>query len=428
MKPGAHVQAAIELIDLQSERQQPADKVMANFFRQRRYMGSKDKRAVAEYFYAVLRQKASLQYLLSQQELKGSSRLVLACLLVLSGQRLSEYFSGEQYCPRRLNSDEFQGLEKISSEQLAHAPSHIRLNVPTWLEEKLQTSLGEAYEAEMEAANQRASTDIRVNELNTTVEEVSAELDGAGLAFEKGRYAPWCLRLLGRASLSQLPGFKAGHFEVQDEGSQLLALLADARSGHKVVDFCAGAGGKSLALAGAMQNKGVLYACDVHSKRLEQLSLRAKRAGVHNLRVHCLSSENDKWVKQHKQIADLVLIDAPCSGTGTWRRNPDSRWNLKPEDLTNLVALQQSILQSASRLVKPGGRLIYATCSLLDEENQQQVSRFLDENDHFTATRDWPELTPEALTSQIQGHELRLLTSINQTDGFYMASMHRNMH
>ena len=236
------------------------------------------------------------------------------------------------------------------------------------------------------------------------------------------------MRFERRVALFGLPAFKQGWFEIQDEGSQLLALLSGVRAGQKVVDFCAGAGGKTLAMAAMMENKGTIYACDVHSKRLEQLAKRSKRAGVHNVRSHLLSSENDKWVKKHAHYADTVLLDAPCTGTGTWRRSPDSRWNLRQENLDDLVELQQSILQSAKRLVKPGGRLLYATCSLLEEENEAQVRQFLDLNPDFSPENFEVPAAMAAYPERFKngGHEIRTFPSLTGTDGFYVASMRRD--
>jgi 16S rRNA (cytosine967-C5)-methyltransferase len=203
----------------------------------------------------------------------------------------------------------------------------------------------------------------------------------------------------------------------------VLACLAGAKPGERVVDFCAGAGGKSLAMAQMMDNKGVIYACDVHDKRLDNLGKRARRAGVHNIRSKVLSSERDKWVKQHSGYADLVLVDAPCSGTGTWRRNPDSRWNLSVDDLDELQTLQASILDSASRLVKPGGRLIYATCSFLQRENEDQVAKFLEHHPEFSSIQLTLQNGEDVL---IESPTVRLLSSVHETDGFFAAGFTRN--
>lgn len=427
MRPAAQLQATIELLDEIAETHYPADRIMAGYFKQRRYIGSKDKAAISENLYTVLRNRLSFEYILNSKDLGVHSRMLVALLLKMDDGDLYNTFNGEKYSPKRLRPGQLERFDELDLNVIGTAPLHVRLNVPEWVAPKLESALGDRFEAEMAATNQRAATDIRVNTLQSTVEQVEHALSSVGYVAHRTKLSPWGIRFESRVALFGLKAFKQGWFEIQDEGSQLLALLSDVKAGNKVVDFCAGAGGKTLALAAMMENKGSIYACDVHTKRLEQLSKRAKRAGVHNVRTHVLSSENDKWVKQHKGIADVVLIDAPCTGTGTWRRSPDSRWNLTQESLDNLVALQQSILQSAQRLVKPGGRLLYATCSLLEEENEQQVAKFLGENESFSA-EDF-ELPPSMLDNsdqfQLKGHQLRTFPAMTGTDGFFVASLRK---
>lgn len=426
MRPAAQVQATIELLDQLNETRYPADRTMAQYFKQRRYIGSKDKAKISEYFYSVLRQRLSLEFLAERADLGTHSRMLMAVNVVLEGGSPAEYFNGEHYSPKPLRPQQLDSLASLDSD-LSMAPEHVRLNVPEWIIGKLKSALGDRFETEMIASNQRATTDIRVNTLKSTVQQVQQVLTSMGHDFELTELSPWGIRFRTRVSLFGLDVFKQGWLEVQDQGSQLLALLSGVKAGQKVVDFCAGAGGKTLALAAMMENKGVIYACDVHSKRLEQMTKRSKRAGVHNVRAHLLSSENDKWVKKHKGMADVVLIDAPCTGTGTWRRSPDSRWNLSAEDLTNLQQLQQSILHSTQRLVKPEGTLVYATCSLLVEENEQQVEQFL--VDHPDFERVDIEL-PESLANQqgrfiYNGSEMRTFPGLTGTDGFFISTLRR---
>ena len=427
MRPAAQLQATIELLDKIEETRYPADRTMAQYFKQRRYIGSKDKAAISEQLYTILRNRLSFEYLLERADLGTHSRMLAAVLMKVEGESdVGRFFDGDRYSPKPLRQEQVEAFEKLDV-SLDDAPVNVRLNVPEWICESLQSALGDRFEEEMQATNQRASTDIRVNTLKSNLGQVSQILKTVGYKFEASGLSPWGIRFDGRVALFGLDAFRQGWFEVQDEGSQLLALVSGVKAGDKVVDFCAGAGGKTLAMAAMMQNKGTVYACDVHSKRLENLTKRAKRAGVHNVRSHVLSSENDKWVKKHKEQADVVLIDAPCSGTGTWRRSPDSRWNLTPENLENLTQLQQSILQSAKRLVKPGGRLVYATCSLLREENEQQVAAFLADNEEFEAL----ELAlPESLTEnqdkiQFNGNQLRTFPALSETDGFFVALFQR---
>lgn len=427
MRPAAQVQAAIELLDEIDQTAYPADRTMAQYFRQRRYIGSKDKYAISEHFYAVLRSRLSLQYLLQTVSLQSSSRLLMAVHLLGDDQNLREIFDDHQYHPTHFGQTQLDALHRIDFSALQSAASHIRLNVPEWIAPMLEAVLGERFEVEMLAMNQRATTDIRVNSLKTTPQQLGELLTEQNIAHNGSDLVPLGIVFDQRVALFNLDCFKQGWFEIQDQGSQMLALATGAKAGDKVVDFCAGAGGKTLAMAAMMQNKGTLYACDVHSKRLEQLHKRCKRAGAHNVRIHQLSSEHDKWVKQHAAQADVVLIDAPCSGTGTWRRNPDSRWNLSPKDLQNLIKLQQSILCSAARLVKPGGRLVYATCSLLSEENEAQVEQFLTENDQFArATVGNNQLFQiNADKIELAASSIRTYPAMTGCDGFFACALQR---
>ena len=427
MRPAAQLQATIELLDKIEETRYPADRTMAQYFKQRRYIGSKDKAAISEQLYTVLRHRLSFEYLLEKAGLGTHSRMLAALLMKVEGESdVSRFFDGERYSPKALRPEQIEAFDNIDI-SLDDAPLNVQLNVPEWICGSLQNSLGDRFEEEMRATNQRASTDIRINTLKSSVGQVSQILKTVGYSFESTDLSPWGIRFDGRVALFGLDAFKQGWFEVQDEGSQLLALLSNVKAGDKVVDFCAGAGGKTLAMAAMMENKGTIYSCDVHSKRLENLTKRTKRNGVHNVRTHVLSSENDKWVKKHKEMADVVLIDAPCTGTGTWRRSPDSRWNLTQESVDNLTSLQQSILQSAKRLVKPGGRLLYATCSLLNDENEQQVTKFLEVNDEFEAIDfDLPKsLASNEHQIQVNGHQLRTFPALSGTDGFFVACIQR---
>jgi len=280
------------------------------------------------------------------------------------------------------------------------------------------------------ALNDEATTDLRVNLLLGTQEDAIAAMKRDGIFSKPALYSPIGLRLGGRPALGGTEALKSGLIEIQDEGSQLLALLVGAQPGMQVVDFCAGAGGKTLAMAALMQNKGRIVACDVNAKRLERLTVRQRRAQAHNIERRPLASERDPWVKRHKGKFDRVLVDAPCTGTGTWRRNPDAKWGRGGIDLTELTALQSSILDSASRLVKPGGRLVYATCSLLAAENEDRIAAFLADHADFRQLSIFDiwletvgtEAPPEG--SIVEGY-LRLTPGLHGTDGFTAAVLER---
>jgi 16S rRNA (cytosine967-C5)-methyltransferase len=240
-------------------------------------------------------------------------------------------------------------------------------------------------------------------------------------------HSPIGLRLTRRLALVQVNAWRNGLIEVQDEGSQLVAMLANVKPGMAVVDYCAGAGGKTLALAAAMENSGRLIACDVAEWRVDRAQDRLRRAGVHNVTRRVITGETDKWIKRNAGAFDRVLVDAPCSGSGTWRRNPDAKWHFTPQDLEEITASQATILKSAARLVKPGGRLIYATCSVFVEEDENQVTSFLAANDQFKAIP-IPTVWAENATTPcpVPGPWLRLSPLSHGTDGFFCAVMEKN--
>jgi 16S rRNA (cytosine967-C5)-methyltransferase len=272
---------------------------------------------------------------------------------------------------------------------------------------------------------QEAALDLRVNTLKATRDEVLASLKGEGLDASPTLLSPLGVRLPARIALGAHEGFKSGLFEVQDEASQVCAWLVDAQPGETVIDLCAGAGGKTLALAASMKNKGRLVACDVSVGRLERSKLRLRRAGVHNATLRIIE-ESDKWLKRQAGTFDRVLVDAPCSGTGAWRRNPDARWHLSPENLKNLTKTQDGLLDRGARLVKPGGQLIYATCSLLSEENTARIDAFLARNDTFhirPVHGVWQLVFDVPCPSD--GPFLTLTPARHGTDGFFVAILTR---
>ncbi|HVZ00831.1 MAG TPA: RsmB/NOP family class I SAM-dependent RNA methyltransferase [Dongiaceae bacterium] len=441
MTPGARIQAAIELLEAIHAGTAPADRASAAYFRNRRYIGGQDRRAVLDHVYAVLRCRAELGWRLDRA--RGDvalpqverARMIARMALIegWSADRIAGAFDGGQYRPSTLDQTEKRIAKALEGQPLAdpRAPLWVKLEFPEWCEPRLKRAFGRRLEAEMKAALDEAATDIRVNTLKTTREAAIKALRHAEIEAKPTPLSPWGLRVEGRPPLAGLEIFRNGIIEIQDEGSQLVALMVDARPGERVVDFCAGAGGKTLAIAATMQNKGKIVATDVLKGRIERSATRIRRAGVNNVERRDLSSERDPWVKRHQGGFDRVLIDAPCSGAGTWRRNPDAKWRLKPADLDNLVDLQRRILESAARLVKPGGRLVYATCSLFQEENADQVKAFLDAHPDFGLVPA-PKVWAEAM--QHQGADVRypgdgdmlvLTPARHGTDGFFVAVMEK---
>jgi 16S rRNA (cytosine967-C5)-methyltransferase len=302
-------------------------------------------------------------------------------------------------------------------------PDPIRLEIPDWLLPPLADRFGPALTTELTALTEPAPLDLRANTLKTTRDEAHAALAAERLDARPTSLSPWGLRLDGRRPITAGPAFQSGLIEIQDEGSQLVALLLDAHPGMRVCDYCAGAGGKTLALAATMQNHGQIIACDVSAARLDNAVRRLRRAGAHNVERHLLV-RGDKWPKRHAAVFDRVLVDAPCTGTGTWRRNPDARHRLTEADLAELLTRQAGILNDAAKLVRTGGRLVYATCSLLLAENEAQVSHFLAAHPGFSVvplSRAWPLAGSPPCT----GDFMFLTPARHGTDGFFAAVLER---
>lgn len=436
MTPGAQIAAAIELLeDIHARwsegRAMPADALMGEYFRQRRFIGAKDKGFISRRVYAVLRHGGTLQWHIEKAGLSVTPRsLVLAALA--TGEKhpasiLEQWFSGEGYDPDPLNVEEMRFLQNADATGTEDMPDWMRLNAPEWCMDRLRALFGDALEAELTALNEEAPLDMRVNTLKTTREEARKALKKEGFDTIPTPYSPWGLRLHRRGALFNTKAFKDGWVEVQDEGSQLVALLASPKPGDKVIDFCAGAGGKTLALAAMMRNKGRILAWDTSAPRLEQSAKRLRRAGVDNVQRHVIASETDAFIKRHKDSADVVLVDAPCSGSGTWRRNPDLKWRFAEQDFNELLALQGRILDSARRLVKKGGKLLYVTCSIFEEENESQVKQFLIKYPDFSVARPAEIWNNDACPALSPCSDfLRLTPHSAGTDGFFAAILHKN--
>jgi 16S rRNA (cytosine967-C5)-methyltransferase len=434
--PGARIAATIELLDeIVSRSDRPADLVANAFFRARRFIGGGDRRAVADRAWSILRRYGQLSWWLDRTRHpdRSARAFVAADLVLVEGLALRDLqalFDGGRYRPRPLDEAELRALRQMEGHSLSHPtqPDWVRLNVQEWVVPHLREAYGEAWGREVAALETPPPVDLRVNRLKTTVEEARRALHREGIETEPMRYAPDGLRLKRRLSVVAGEAFRNGLVEIQDEGSQLVAALVDARPGLQVVDYCAGAGGKTLAIAAGMNNKGRVVAMDILETRLDRSAQRLRRAGAHNVERRALG-ENAKWLKRHKGSFDRVLVDAPCTGTGTWRRNPDGRWTLAPNDLAELLPKQAEILDAAARLVKPGGTLIYATCSVLPAENERQVERFLERHPDFAAVP-VADLWSEAVRTEPpagigQGPYLRLSPLKHGTDGFFAAALAR---
>jgi 16S rRNA (cytosine967-C5)-methyltransferase len=393
----------------------PADRQMEAYFRAHPAMGARDRAFVAETVYGCLRQRRLLEHVAGEA---GAAGLVAALLLA------------EGYSTRALAEAGYRGetrglVERTRTLDLATLPFAIRTNLPDWLAEKLRAQCGEP-EAERlaQSLNEPAPVDLRVNTLKATREMVQARLAQEGFPCTPTPYSPVGLRRADRAPLFHTRCFQEGLFEIQDEGSQLLAVLLEPRRHEMVADFCAGAGGKTLHLGALMANTGTVYAFDVSPRRLERLKPRLRRAGLDNVRAVAIAHERDARVQRLHGKIDRVLVDAPCSGTGTLRRNPDIKW--RKIDLAELTAAQQRILAAAAALVKPGGRLVYATCSLLREENENVVEAFLRGHAEFHVVPVNEILERRHVPLTMPTEALRLLTHRHHTDAFYAVALQRH--
>ena len=365
MQPGALVELATELVHRVLRFEAPADAVVAEFFRQHRAPGSRERRTLVEIVYAVLRRRSLLMHL--AQSGRGEIERRLALLA---------WPANAAYLRAALSAHEVDWLEQVGRVDTASLPERLRHNLPEWLAERLQREVGAEFWPLVAALEQPAALDLRVNVAKASREAVLAALAAQGIAAHATRHAPAGVRLEGRPALHKVDVFVRGEVEVQDEGSQLVALLAGARRGEMVADFCAGGGGKTLALGAAMRSTGRLYAFDVSAHRLAGLKPRLARSGLSNVYPVQIAHERDERIKRLAGKLDRVLVDAPCSGLGTLRRSPDLKWRQTPEAVAVMAVRQAAILAAAARLVKPGGRLVYATCSLLREENEAIAEAF----------------------------------------------------
>ena len=395
---------------------QPADAVLSAFFRAHR-CGPRERAFIAEAGYALLRRKRSLAAWIGPDA--TVKQLVLAALVRHCGvsQRMLE---------AALSKRDADWLSELKAKPEPALTLAEQTDLPDWLIERLSALMPEAeLQALARTLNQPAPLDLRVNAQKTNRAAVLAQLAEEGLAATACPYAPEGIRLAGKPFLAKHPLFLDGSIEVQDEGSQLLGHLLAPKRGEMVVDFCAGAGGKTLLLGALMRSTGRLYALDVSEKRLAKLKPRLARSGLSNVHPMVIAHENDTHVKRLAGKCDRVLVDAPCSGLGTLRRNPDLKWRQTPQSVAELAVKQAAILAAAAKLLKPGGRLVYATCSLLPEENAQIVDAFLAAHPAFARRRASDVLAAQGIALDLPGDDLQLLPQVHGTDGFYAAVLER---
>jgi len=409
MTPAARLQMAIEILEALETTAQPTDRFLKAWFRTRRFAGSGDRRAIAERVFSAQRHHAALAHRMGDER----PRALMIAALLESGEDIEALFTGG-YGPAPLTEAERTAIATTPGP----APDWVRGEYPAWLESELSRAFGDRLAEEMQAFIGRAPTDLRVNTLKAGREEVLQALHTQGVTATPTSYAPHGIRITGEAgNLSETALFKSGAFEIQDEAAQIAAQFCAPTPGMRVLDLAAGAGGKSLALAAAMENRGEIVACDVRGDALVELEKRSARAGVTIIRTLHLDHT------QPCGAFDLVLVDAPCSGTGTWRRQPELRWRLTAARLAELTALQDRLLDRAAGLTALGGRLIYATCSILPVENQDRVVAVLARSSGFSRL----DLGQSRPINQPPGlnQDFRASPALTGMDGFYCAGLRR---
>ncbi|HXQ84976.1 MAG TPA: RsmB/NOP family class I SAM-dependent RNA methyltransferase [Xanthobacteraceae bacterium] len=432
MTPSARLSAAIEVLSDIEARPRPAAAALKDWGLVHRFAGSGDRAAIAGLVYDALRRRASSAWLMGE----ASPRAVLIGMLRrergLGAPEIEALCSGARYAPASLTDVERTALGRAS---FAGAPAHVEGEYPDWLDPYFTRVFGDERAAEGAALASRAPLDLRVNTLKAEREDMLPKL--AHLNVEPARWSPIGLRIQLAAeaknpAIHAEPAFLKGLIEIQDEGSQLAALLAGAKPGEQVVDLCAGAGGKTLVLAAAMENRGQIYATDADKRRLAPIHQRIERAGARNIQVRTPRGASAILADLAGRV-DLVLIDAPCSGIGTWRRNPDAKWRIRPGALAERVKAQEAALERAAALVKPGGRIVYVTCSILAEENDDQVRAFAGRRPDFSVEKPANMLNPLgeraylfARAVLISDTGLLMTPRRTDTDGFFVSLIRRS--
>ncbi len=439
MHPKALLEACTELVRLTLKFDHPADSVVSKFFRDYRKtyaFGPRERAALAETTYNVLRNKLRYDHFAPSGSGPKERRLaILGFAQHLKEQapakaapKSAKHPSNDplDFLMGALNKQEAAWLEACEAVNPADLMERHRHNMPEWLVEPLKAQVGEGFWPLVERLNGGAPLDLRVNTFTDKRADVQHELKLAGIKAVDTPFSPWGLRIEGKPALSGLDAFARGAIEVQDEGSQLLALLLDAKRGEMVVDFCAGAGGKTLAIGASMRSTGRVFAFVTSGHRLDSLKPRLARSKLSNVHPSAIAHERDERVKRLSGKIDRVLVDAPCSGLGTLRRNPDLKWRQSPKAVEELTVKQTSILASAARLVKSGGRLVYATCSVLPEENEAIAQAFSAAHPNFVPLSAADTLTElkvanAASLCTTDGLYLRLWPHLHATDGFFAA-------
>jgi 16S rRNA (cytosine967-C5)-methyltransferase len=429
MTPAARVAAAIEVLGDIEARRRPAAEAMKDWGLAHRFAGSSDRAAISSLVYDALRRKSSSAWIMGESSPRAEILGALRQTRGLDVEGISALFSGEGHAPPKLAAVE---RARLAAADLSGAPAHVAGDYPEWLAHEFEASFGASAADEGRALAERAPVDLRVNLIKTTRDKALAAL--SYVAPHLTPYSPVGLRIAtrpdGRAPpLASDPAYVKGLVEVQDEGSQLAALLAEAKPGMQVLDLCAGAGGKTLALAAAMENQGQIYATDPDPRRLAPIFARLARSGARNVQVRAPRGREDVLAGLEGRC-DLVLIDAPCTGSGAWRRNPDAKWRIRPGALEQRIKDQDETLESAVRFVKRAGRIVFVTCSVLRAENEDRIAEFIARHDEFLPIEAGAQARSADLPALAEhrsalGPGFRLSPRATGTDGFYVAALAR---
>lgn len=423
MTPAARLAASTEIIAEILERAAAADRVVTEWQRRSRFAGAKDRRAISETVYAVLREQGMRRWRIQAAGGALTARLLVFADAATPLHVWRELCAAGGYGPPPLDEAEIAALSKLPSDE--DAPLWARANLPPEVAAMVQDAFGADTDMELAALNGRAPLDLRVNTLQANRETVLEQLRADGIAAAATPLSPIGIRIPERVRLDMNSLYRDGLIEPQDEAAQLAGLLVDAKPDETVIDLCAGAGGKTLLLAACMRNQGVLHACDNDPRRLARLSPRLERAGARNIVIRDADAMPD-LLRELEGKADRVLLDVPCSGSGTWRRNPEARWRYDPASLEDVLRRQRGLLSDGAKLVRPGGRLVYATCSILPAENGAQADWFLAHHAEFTPlplADAWPQgISDQRIRS---GDRLILTPYRHGTDGFFAAAFRR---
>lgn len=435
MRDAAKIAAAIEILDTQLRQHTPVKDAVRDWGKANRYAGSGDRAWITGLVLDALRHQSSVGHAMQDESARALAFGTVARVWGVSVEEIDAMMEGDPHAPEALTNAERSGLER----DISDAPLYIRGDFPEWLEPSFQRAFGDNAEAEAHELCSRAPVDLRVNEVQVGFDKAFKEVSSKLKTAEVSELAAMAIRIPQRdprgksAAAESIPAYGKGWVEVQDIGSQIAALASGGREGMQMLDYCAGAGGKTLALSALLNNTGQIHAWDIDWRRLRAIWPRLKRAGAHNVQVH--DAEEDKCLGELKSKMDVVFCDAPCTGTGTWRRRPDAKWRLRERALETRMGEQDTVLERAQQYVKQGGRLVYVTCSVLPEENEDRITAFLAKAENFKAVPAIKAMRAsgglakgaEEILVKCEGMHgaLQLSPARTDTDGFYICVLER---